>query len=126
MGVCAGWDRMTPYGRISSIFPPVFAREKDMCPSKWRDVREKLRRTAETRASLGGDCVAQAPGVLTDDDSGQQIETRHAVVLGLSGSIADFALTANATGIFQGVVCLPHFSDQQWPVAAYRDRAVSR
>lgn len=51
--------------------------------------------------------MAKVLGVPIDDDRGQQVETCHAVVLTLGGSIADFALTANAQGVFQGVVRLP-------------------
>ena len=51
--------------------------------------------------------MAQVLGVPIDDDRGQQVETCHAVVLALGGSIADFALAANAQGVFQGVVRLP-------------------
>lgn len=51
--------------------------------------------------------MAELLGVPIDEDGGQQVETCHAVVLALGGSIADFALTANAQGVFQGVVRLP-------------------
>ena len=37
---------------------------------------------------------------------GRTVETCHAVVLALSSSITDFALAANAKGVFQGVVRL--------------------
>ena len=46
-------------------------------------------------------------GVPIDDDGGQQVQASHAVVLALGGSIADFALTANAQSVFQGMVSLP-------------------
>ena len=42
--------------------------------------------------------MAEVLRVPIDDDRGQQVETCHAVVLALGGSIADFALTANAQG----------------------------
>ncbi len=51
--------------------------------------------------------MAEVLGVPIDDDRGQKVETSHAVVLALGGSIADFALAANAKGVFQGVVRLP-------------------
>lgn len=42
-----------------------------------------------------------------DDDGGEQVQTSHAVVLTLGGSMADSALTTNAQGIFQSVVHHP-------------------
>lgn len=50
--------------------------------------------------------MAQVLGIPIDNDSGQQVETCHAVVLALSAPITDFALAANAKGVFQGVMRL--------------------
>ena len=44
-------------------------------------------------------------GVPINDDRGEQIEAGHAEVLPFGGSVADFALAADAQGVFQGVVC---------------------
>ena len=63
--------------------------------------------TVGTRAFSGGNCVTEVLGVPIDDDGGQQVETCYAVMLPLGGSIVDFALAANAQGVFQGVVRLP-------------------
>ena len=51
--------------------------------------------------------MTEVLGVPIDDDRGQQVETCHAVVLAFGGAIPDFALAANAKGVFQGVVRLP-------------------
>ena len=71
-----------------------------------RYAREVLVNSRDPRVS-GGDCVAEVLCVPIDDDRGPQVGSCHAVVLTLGGSIADFALTTNAQGVFQGVVRLP-------------------
>ena len=53
-----------------------------------------------------GDSLTEMLGVPVDDDGGEQIETSHAVVLPLGGTVADFALAPDAQGVFQGVMGL--------------------
>ncbi len=43
-------------------------------------------------------------GVPVDDDGGEQVEACHAEVLSFTGAVADFALAADAQGVFQGMV----------------------
>ena len=45
-------------------------------------------------------------GIPVNDDGGEQVEACHAEVLTLSGSVADFALAADAQSVFQGMVGL--------------------
>ena len=49
-----------------------------------------------------GDGLTEVFGVPVDDDGGEQVETCHAVVLPLCGTVADFALPPDAQGVFQG------------------------
>lgn len=53
-----------------------------------------------------GDGLTEVFGVPVDDDGGEQVETCHAVVLPLCGTVADFALPPDAQGVFQGVMGL--------------------
>ena len=52
------------------------------------------------------DGFAQAHGVPVNDDGGQEIEPRHAVVLAFAGAVADFALASDAQRVLQGVMGL--------------------
>ena len=45
-------------------------------------------------------------GVPVDDDGGEQVEACHAEVLPFCCAVADFALAADAEGVFQGVMRL--------------------
>jgi hypothetical protein len=49
--------------------------------------------------------VSERFGIPVNDDGGQQIEASDAEVLSLRGSVADFSLTPDPEGTFQGVVC---------------------
>ncbi len=44
--------------------------------------------------------------VPVDDDGGEEVETRHAVMLTFRGAVADFALSPDTQGVFEGVVSL--------------------
>ena len=49
--------------------------------------------------------VAELFGIPVDDDGGQQIEARDEEVLPFRGAVADFSLTPDPKGTFQGVMC---------------------
>jgi hypothetical protein len=51
-----------------------------------------------------GDGLTELLGVPVDDDCGQQVQACHAEALTFGGAIADFALAADAQGVFQGMV----------------------
>ena len=53
------------------------------------------------------DGLAQAQGVPVDDDGGQEVEPRHAVVPAFAGAVADFALASDAKRVLQGVMGFP-------------------
>ena len=67
-------------------------------------MRQKLMRTIETCVFSGRHSASKVVSVPIDNDCGEQIEARHTVVLSLSSSVTDFALTSNAQSIFQGVM----------------------
>ena len=50
--------------------------------------------------------LAQTESIPVDNDGGNQVELGHAVVWAFAGAIAEFALTADAQGVFQGVMGL--------------------
>ena len=77
-----------------------------MGPSKRGDMRQQSGVAIQSGPLSRGDGLPQMLCVPVDDDSGEQVETGHAVVLPLGGAIADFALSPDAQGVFQGVVCL--------------------
>ena len=77
-----------------------------MCPSEWRDVCEQVWRAVEAIAFSTGDGLAEVFGVPVDDDGGEQVQPCHAEVLGFGGAVADFALTANAQGVFESMMGL--------------------
>ena len=54
----------------------------------------------------GGHGLTEVLGVPIDDDGGEQVETGHAIVLTLGGTVADFALLPDAQGVFKGVMGL--------------------
>lgn len=66
---------------------------------------EEFRRAVEP--SLFPLCHSDAElfGIPVNDGGGQQIEARDAEVLSLRGSVADFPLTPDPEGTFQGVMC---------------------
>ncbi|KEO58342.1 hypothetical protein DT23_16475 [Thioclava indica] len=86
----------------SQIFPSVFAGENDGCPSKGRDLSQKLWRAVKSGALLCRNCLSEIFCSPVDDDGCQQVEAGHAIVLPLGGSVADFALRPDAQGVFQG------------------------
>lgn len=47
-----------------------------------------------------GDGLTEVVGVPVDDDGGKQIETSHALVLPVGGTVANFTLVADAQGFF--------------------------
>lgn len=75
-----------------------------MSPTERRDVREQLGRTVQPIMLSLRDGVSEMLGVPVDDDCGQQVQACHAEVLTFGGAIADFALAADAQGVFQGMV----------------------
>src|SRR3546814_20459474 len=50
--------------------------------------------------------MAKVQGVPVDDNGGEQVEAGDPVMLTLSRPVADFALTADAQGILQRMMCL--------------------
>ena len=75
-----------------------------MRPSERGDVRQKLVGAVETVASSGSDGLSKMLGVPEYDDRGQQVQTCQTVMLALGGAIADFALTTDTEGVFQGMM----------------------
>lgn len=69
-------------------------------------MRQKLMRTIETCVFSGRHGASKVVSVPIDNDCGEQIETCHTVVLSLGGSVTDFALTADAQSVFQGMMRL--------------------
>ncbi len=67
-------------------------------------MRQKPMRTIETCAFSGRHGASKVVSIPIDNDCGEQIEVRHAVVLSLGSSVTDFALTSNAQSIFQGMM----------------------
>lgn len=67
---------------------------------------QKIERAVQTRAAAAGDGMTERVGVPVDDDSGEQVEPCHPEVLSFVGSVADFALAADAQDVLQGVVGL--------------------
>ena len=67
--------------------PPVFAGEQDMGPSERGDMREQSRVAIQPGPLPRGDSLTEVLGVPVDDDGSEQVETSHAVVLPLGGSI---------------------------------------
>lgn len=86
--------------------PPVFAGEQDVGPSERGDMREQSGVAIQPGPLPCGDSLTEMLGVPVDDDGGEQIETSHAVVLPLGGTVVDFALAPDAQGVFQGVMGL--------------------
>ena len=66
---------------------------------------EQVVRRIQPFASPGLDGMAEMQGVPVDDDRGQQVESGDPVVLSFGGAVADFALTADAQGVLERVVC---------------------
>ena len=52
------------------------------------------------------DRFAEMGGIPVDDDGGEQVEPGHAVVLGLAGAVAYFALASDPEGVLEGVMSL--------------------
>ncbi len=52
------------------------------------------------------DCLPEVLCVPIDDDRREQVEACHAIVLSLSGAVADFALPPDTQGVFQSVMRL--------------------
>ena len=52
------------------------------------------------------DRFAETGGIPVDDDGGEQVEASHSVVLALAGAVADFALSADAESVLEGVMSL--------------------
>lgn len=77
-----------------------------MGPSEGRDVSQKVGLTVETGAAAACDGLAEMLGVPVDDSGGEQVEACHAEVLTFGGSVADFALAADAEDVFQSVMGL--------------------
>jgi hypothetical protein len=69
-------------------------------------MRQKVWCAIQSIAAAAIDCLPEVLGVPVDDDGGEQVETGHAVVLSLSGAIADFALASDPQSVFQGVMGL--------------------
>jgi len=86
--------------------PPVFAGEQDVGPSERGDMREQRGVAIQPGPLPRGDSLTEVLGVPLDDDGGEQIETGHAVVLPFGGTVADFTLSPEAQGVFQGMMGL--------------------
>src|SRR3546814_9675501 len=67
---------------------------------------EKMVGGIEPFAVPGLNGMAKVQGVPVDDDGGEQVEAGDPVMLTLRRAVADFALTADAQGIFQRMMCL--------------------
>ena len=67
---------------------------------------EKMVGGIEPFAAPGLNGMAKVQGVPVDDDGGEQVEAGDPVMLTLRRAVADFALTADAQGIFQRMMCL--------------------
>ncbi len=86
--------------------PKVLTSEKDVGPPERRDMGEKMVGGIEPFAAPGLNGMAKVQGVPVDDDGGEQVEAGDPVMLTLRRAVADFALTADAQGIFQRMMCL--------------------
>ena len=56
-------------------------------------------------------CLIASPGctvfhIPVNDDGGEQVQPGHAVVLGLAGAVAEFALSPDVEGVLEGVMTL--------------------
>ena len=69
-------------------------------------MRQQSGVTIQPRPLPRGHGLAEVLGVPVDDDGGEQVETGHAIVLPLGGTVADFALPPDAQGVFKGVMGL--------------------
>jgi hypothetical protein len=86
--------------------PAAFAGEQDVSPSKRRDMRKKSGVAIQPGPLPRGDGLTEVLGVPVDDGGGEQVETSHAVVLALGGTVANFTLAADAQHVFHGVMGL--------------------
>jgi len=69
-------------------------------------MREQSRAAIQPGPLPRGHGLTEVLGVPVDDDGDEQVETDHAIVLTLGGTVADFALPPDAQGVFQGVMGL--------------------
>lgn len=72
-----------------------------MRPSERRDVCQKVWRAIQPGATAACDGLPEMLGVPEDDDGGEQIEACNAEVLPFGCAVADFALAADAEGVFR-------------------------
>ena len=77
-----------------------------MGPAERRDVRQQVGGTVQTGLVTTGNGMAEMFGVPIDDDGGEQVQPGHPEVLSFAGAVADFALTADAQGVFQSMMRL--------------------
>ena len=67
-------------------------------------MRQEVWWAVEPGPAAGGDGVAEMLGIPVDDDGGEQVETRHTVMLPLGSTVADFTLPPDTQGVLEGVV----------------------
>lgn len=77
-----------------------------MRPSEGRDVGKQVWCAVEAFTFSACDGLAEVLGVPINYDGGEQIEARHAEVLGFGGAVADFTLATDTQGVFQRMVGL--------------------
>ena len=62
-------------------------------------MRQEVWWAVEPGPAAGGDGVAEMLGIPVDDDGGEQVETRHTVMLPLGSTVADFTLPPDTQGV---------------------------
>ena len=75
-----------------------------MCPSERRDVRQEFRGNAESVVVALRDSMAEVKRVPVNHDGSKEVQPSYAEVLAFGGAVEDFALTADAQGVFERVV----------------------
>lgn len=80
----------------ASLFrPPIFACDEDMGPSEGRDVRQEAWGTIQPCAFSLCNGLTKLICAPIDNDGGQEIKARHAVMLPLGRAVSYFTLTPN-------------------------------